>query len=1361
MSQTLSGIPLSEVRLALLSQLRSADEFDAFCVEKFAAIHARFTAAMNREQRVSLLLGEAGADAVWRALRGNTHQQQALNAKNPYRGLLAFEIEHADQLLGRRAVLAEVRERIQGLLRSEPARRMLPLIGALGCGKTSFLRAGLLASFLQTTPSGKAPPAQNERSGDKRSDPPKESGRGPTDDLPQVSRKHIVVSAPGERPLVSLAAALSRSSGGSLSSDAVYELLRQPGGLITACQRIGGSEASPLTLIAIDQFEELFTMCRSPKEASQLASRLLEAATGSQPIFVILVIRSDFAESLSQFPELARLCAAESYTLPMLDRAQLAEIIASPAQRAGHRLAPEFIEELVQKTAGLPHGLPLLQFTLYRLWVDLASGRDGLVALRHVGGIEGALSDWANSLYKALEDDSERVRAQRLFLRLLRPSEGGHGVARRKRPLTELIPAGHDESGTRALVLHFSRAFEKLQPAGLLQITEDDEVTLAHDVIPKSWGMLSTWLKNDLEQVQFLARLDVAIDRYREDRRASRWLWQKRDLDKLRALRAASEPVLNREQEEFLAACEAFERRELAERLSERSMQSSRRGWLLVALLIACVATVMGLLVFVVSFDRARQAKHLAQSSSAAALAGQPGQGISALLLAMEATADSRELGPTWEGLYQVSMVLLPSRLLGQLDAATVPDAATIQAQANIRAIAFSPDGNHLLSGMQDGTLAIWDLRRPPNLGDKAGSKTAPPNPRTLTVRKHDKPLNFVSYARQGDVILSAGDDRVANLWDSNTEAALTTITWPQSEKSDEGTGDAKAPIKKESDRGILSLDLSPDGSTLITAGQDHVVRVYDVEERKLLLSLPHKDPVFSARYSPSGHRIVTACRDQLVRIFDAETGVLLRAIGPSQASDALREAKALAKQSDGHRGEVRVAVFSQDGQRLFTAGEDNSVILWDPETGQKIRTLLGHAGPITSIDESPDRRQILTASEDNTARIWDVQTGQPLLSLEAHTDRLLTAIYSPDGDSIATLSQDGTVRLWQPKRRPHIRIGAHNDWVRSAVFSPVPGQRLVLSASADGTGRIWDLQSGLLRLELRGHPEWVNSAAYSRDGRFIVTASMDHTARVWNADSGRLLATLTGHKDWIRSAAFSPNGEMIVTASKDKTARIWSGPQWGSSTALIGHEGAVTSAVFSADGREVLTASEDQTSRRFRVSDGAELGRLAGHGDWVRHAVYSQDGKRILTASRDRTAVVWDLIPTGATSPLGNPVLRESRALTLRGHVGWVRHAVYSQDDSKIITAGADMTARLWDARTGAQLLVLTGHSGPVSTGEFSPDGRYAVTAGRDGQVLVHAFDPDTLRRYGCDILRSLYHHPDADPTEIEHLLRRCQSLP
>lgn len=1334
MAHTLSGIPLSEVRMALLSQLRSADEFDAFCLEKFASVHALFTTAMNREQRIGLLLQEAGADAVWRALRGGATQRQALNARNPYRGLLPHDIEHAEQLSGRKAAVAEVRTLIQQRLSAQPARRLLPIVGALGCGKTSFLRAGILASFLAKAAEG--------------------SG------LPQLTRRHVVSATPGERPLCSLAAGLSRASGGSISSDSFLDLLRQPGGLVTACQRLSNpGDSGPLTLVAIDQFEELFTMCRSPKEANQLVHRIVEAVSSPQPLFVLLVLRSDFVESLGLYPELQRLASIEPYTLPMLDRAQLAEAITAPASRAGLKLTPEFVDELVRQTAGLPHGLPLLQFALHHLWVELASGRDGLVALRHVGGIEGALSDWANSLYKALEEDSDRLRAQQLFLRLLRPPEGGHGVARRKRPLSELVPAGQDDSAIRSLVLHFSRAHEKQPQAGLLQIGEEDEVTLSHEVIAKSWGMLTTWLKSETEQLQYLARLDAAIDRYREDRRASRWLWQKRDLDKLRALRALAEPVLNRDQEEFLYACEAYERRELAEKLADKSEQGERRKWLAWGLFLGCLALVLALSILVVSLDKARHAKALAQSRSAATLAGQPGLGIQALLLAMQATDESREFGAGWEGLYQVSMVLLPSRLLGQVEGDALPSDATLKAQANIRAIAFSPDGNHLLAGGQDGMLSIWDLRRPPSTGDT----TAPPNPRVLSTRKHEKPLNFVGYARQGETILSAGDDRSVTLWDANTEAPQASLAWP-SLGSPSGAGSdasARGVAKKESDKGILSLDLSPSGTMLLTAGEDTVVRVYDVAENKLVLSLPHRDVVFSAKYSPSGTRIVTACRDQLVRIFDAETGVLLRALGPSSASDALRDSKALAKQTDGHRGEVRFAVFSQDGQRLFSAGEDNMVILWDPETGQKIRTLQGHAGPITSIDESPDRRQLLTASEDNTARIWDVQTGQPLLSLEAHTDRLISAIYSPDGDTIATLSYDGTVRLWQPKRRPHVRIAAHNDWVRSAVFSPMPGQRFVLSASADGTGRIWDLQSGLLRLELRGHPEWVNSAAYSRDGRFIVTASMDHTARVWNAESGRLLATLTGHADWIRSAAFSPNGEMIVTASKDKTARIWSGPQWQTWTALVGHEGAVTSAVFSSDGKEVLTASEDQTARRFRVSDGAELGRLSGHGDWVRHAVYSSDGKRILTASRDRTAVVWDLLPTGAMSPLGAPVLRESRALTLRGHVGWVRHAVYSQDDSKILTAGADMTARLWDGKTGAQLLVFAGHNGPVSTAEFSPDGKYAVTAGRDGQVLVHAFDAETLRRYGCDILRSLYHHPDASEQDLESLLKRCRTQP
>jgi WD40 repeat protein len=120
--------------------------------------------------------------------------------------------------------------------------------------------------------------------------------------------------------------------------------------------------------------------------------------------------------------------------------------------------------------------------------------------------------------------------------------------------------------------------------------------------------------------------------------------------------------------------------------------------------------------------------------------------------------------------------------------------------------------------------------------------------------------------------------------------------------------------------------------------------------------------------------------------------------------------------------------------------------------------------------------------------------------------------------------------------KTPVVVLNGHTEWVRSATFSP-DGTRIV-TASEDGTARVWDLQGKLLAT-LQGHTDWVYSASFSPDGTRIVTASRDQTARVWDMQ-GKLLATLQGHTDWVLSASFSPDGTRIVTASNDRTARVW-----------------------------------------------------------------------------------------------------------------------------------------------------------------------------------------------------------------------------
>lgn len=138
----------------------------------------------------------------------------------------------------------------------------------------------------------------------------------------------------------------------------------------------------------------------------------------------------------------------------------------------------------------------------------------------------------------------------------------------------------------------------------------------------------------------------------------------------------------------------------------------------------------------------------------------------------------------------------------------------------------------------------------------------------------------------------------------------------------------------------------------------------------------------------------------------------------------------------------------------------------------------------------------------------------------------------------MVTASKDGTARVWDVGSGKEVHILKHEEAVDDAGFS-TDGERIV-TASEDNVATVWDAVSGLKRASLDGHDQWVNSARFNKDGTRIVTASKDETARLWDAESGRAIAILAGHAGEVESAAFSPDGSRVVTASDDKTARVW-----------------------------------------------------------------------------------------------------------------------------------------------------------------------------------------------------------------------------
>jgi len=239
------------------------------------------------------------------------------------------------------------------------------------------------------------------------------------------------------------------------------------------------------------------------------------------------------------------------------------------------------------------------------------------------------------------------------------------------------------------------------------------------------------------------------------------------------------------------------------------------------------------------------------------------------------------------------------------------------------------------------------------------------------------------------------------------------------------------------------------------------------------------------------------------------------------------------------------------------------------------------------------------------------------------------------------------------------------------------------------------------------GHTFGVSSAAFSPDGKRIITTALDNTAKIWDVGTGKLLADLRGHADTLITASYSPDGKKFVTASDDGIVKIWDAVSANLLVELKGHTNKIYAVEFSPDGKKIFTASGDHTAKIWDVISGNLLSDLKGHSNVILSAMLSQDGKKIVTASGDSTAKIWDV---------------ESGAMLadLKGHNAKIWAAEFSPDGKKIITASGDSTVKIWDAFTGGLLINLKDHNSQVRIAQFSPDGKKFVTASDDGVVKI-----------------------------------------
>jgi WD40 repeat protein len=301
---------------------------------------------------------------------------------------------------------------------------------------------------------------------------------------------------------------------------------------------------------------------------------------------------------------------------------------------------------------------------------------------------------------------------------------------------------------------------------------------------------------------------------------------------------------------------------------------------------------------------------------------------------------------------------------------------------------------------------------------------------------------------------------------------------------------------------------------------------------------------------------------------------------------------------------------------------------------GSMIQTLEGHIDGVSTVAITPDGKKIVSGSADNTIRVWDLDSGKEIKKLEGYADWVTLLAITPDGKKIVSGSADNTIRVWDLDSGKEIKKLEGSSSVYSLAITP--DNKIVSTGDwNDKTIRIWDLENdGREIKKLEGHTSDIDSLAITPDGKKIVSGSADKRIRVWDVETGKEIKTLEGHMDGVSTVAITPDGKKIVSGSWDFTIRVWDLENDDGSNkvkTLEGHMDGVSTVAITPDCKRAVSGSKDNTIRVWDLeNDGNEIKKLEGHEGGITSIAITPDGKNIVSGSFDGTIKVWNL--TGRT---------------------------------------------------------------------------------------------------------------------------------
>jgi WD40 repeat protein len=283
-----------------------------------------------------------------------------------------------------------------------------------------------------------------------------------------------------------------------------------------------------------------------------------------------------------------------------------------------------------------------------------------------------------------------------------------------------------------------------------------------------------------------------------------------------------------------------------------------------------------------------------------------------------------------------------------------------------------------------------------------------------------------------------------------------------------------------------------------------------------------------------------------------------------------------------GHQSWVTALAFSAQQPVLVSGSLDDSVRIWNWQTGDLLHTLKGHARGVNAVAIDRRGQLLVSCGDDATVKIWQLGDGTLRHTLKGHLRDVNAIALSHSGNLVASASEDGTLKLWNMSQGTLFKTLPGSAGMLKTVAFASADQRLV-SGGLDNTVRIWDAQTATTLKVLVGHTNTVNQVAISPDSRLIASASKDRTVRLWDLTAGTLLHTLQGHSQEVNTVAFFPDGQRLVSGSSDGTLRFWHSKDGTLKKTLSAHVNPVHQVAVQAGGKVFASASTDKTIKLWQ----------------------------------------------------------------------------------------------------------------------------------------------------------------------------------